>query len=88
MIRRLERPRTPPELRQAGWHLCALPGGFWWCVHPVSETETPIALSPGRAIEAALRIAEPDYEQLNKWWREEQQARLLHKIWRLQCPKK
>ena len=85
---RLRSPRTPPELRQAGWHLCGLPGGFWWCIHPATESETPIAQSPGRAIEAALRLAEPDYERLNKWWRETMLSRTMYQIWRAQCPKR
>jgi len=51
-------------------------------LHIASKAFTPIVDAPGRAIEAALRIAEPDYERLNKWWRFELQARLLHKIWK------
>lgn len=74
-IPRLTRPRTPRLLAEAGWQLASLPGGHWWCVHAGTETETPIATSPGRAIEAALRIAEPDHERLNKWSREEARRR-------------
>lgn len=74
-IRRLTRPRTPRLLAEAGWQLASLPGGHWWCVHSATETETPIATSPGRAIVAALLIAEPDHERLNKWSREEALAR-------------
>jgi len=87
-IRRLTRPRTPPELRECGWLLCEYTDGRWSMFHRASKTFTPIVDAPGRAIEAAFRLAEPDYERLNKWWRETALSRTMYQIWRAQCPKR
>lgn len=70
-FRRLTNPRLPPELRESGWQLAPLPGGYWWCISPISGAETAIYDTAGRAIEHCWRLAEPDHELLNKAARED-----------------
>ena len=88
MIRRLTAPRLPPELRESGWQLECLPGGFWWCIHPTSGEETAIYDTAGRAIEHCWHLSEPDHERINKTEREVYVFEQVLKKVRLACQRK